>query len=173
MADAGTALKLLGFGIQSITSVLGAKEAIKQSKYYQDILRYQANYEAALNKINEDRLRRDIRKVIGAQRSETAASGFQADTGTPLELQIDTEVQGDLDIALMRSSGSINQLRLQNQGQLARAEGYGIAAGLLTNASYAGLNALIDAGSRSGWFAQSKKTITVPKVTERQKRLGV
>lgn len=152
-------------------NVFGARSAVKQSKYQQDILSYQAKYLEATRKIEEERIRRDLRKILGAQRAATAASGFTME-GTPLELQVDSEMQADIDIALLRQAGSMEQLRLRTEGRMARAEGEGMASGLYLRAGSAALETLLSQGARHGWFEPRNK-ITVPKLTERQMRLGV
>jgi len=172
MVDIGTLLLLGGGAVKMGGSIYGAINAAKMGKYQSDILGYQANYEAAAQKIDEERIRQDLRKIIGTQRATTAASGFQADVGTPLELQVQSEMEADLDIALLRMNGSIEQLRLSTAGRMAKAEGYGLAAGLYGKATAAGLDTLLAQGARHGWF-EPKNKIEVPKLTERQLRLGV
>ena len=154
--DIGTMLLIGGGAIQAGASIYGGQSAIKQGKYQQDILQYQAKYIEAASKIEEEKIRRQLRKVIGAQRAATAAAGFQADAGTPLELQIASEMEADLDIALMRQAGSIEQLRLMTQGYAARAESYGLASGLYFDAGATALDTLLAQGARHGWFKPAK-----------------
>jgi hypothetical protein len=146
-------IMLAGSAIQAGGGVFGASQALKQSKYQQDILGYQARYVEAANEINVEKVKRNVAQTISAQRAQTAASGFQPDTGTPLELQIDTQLQGEIDIALLRQSGGIEQLRLQNSGTMARAQGYGVAAGLYGQAAGSLLSTATSMGNRLGWFA--------------------
>jgi hypothetical protein len=149
---------LAGSAIQAGGSMFGASQALKQSKYQQDILDYQSQYIQAANEINVEKVKRQVGQTISAQRAQTAASGFQPDSGTPLELQIDTALQGEIDIALLRQAGGIEQLRLQNSGTMARAQGYGVAAGLYGRAAGSLLNTGMSIGSREGWFAPSTST---------------
>lgn len=165
-------LLYLGSGLQIASNVFGAKQAIDQGKYEADILRYQARYLDAQKRIEEARIKRTLRQTLSTQKAATAASGFRTDVGTPIDIQIDSEMQADLDIALMRSAGSMEQLRLNTQAHMARAEGYGMAAGLYSRALGAGVDTLLSYGSRHGWF-EPKTKITVPQLTERQRRLGV
>lgn len=153
-------IMLAGSAMQAGGSAFGASQALKQSKYQQDIMRYQANYERAATEISVNKLQKNVGQVISAQRAQTAASGFQADTGTPLELQIETQLQGEIDTAILRSAGGIEQLRLQNQGTMARAQGYGVAAGLYQKGFGSLLNTGMGMAERKGWFAPSTTTGT-------------
>lgn len=142
--------------MQAGGSMFAASQAVKQSKYQQDILGYQADYIASVNKIQEERIRRNVGQVISAQRAQTAASGFQPDTGTAKELQIASEIEGEIDIAILRSAGSIEQLRLRMAGYMARAQGYGMAAGYEQRGFGSLLSTGMNLGSRQGWFAPSE-----------------
>jgi len=155
--DIGTMLLIGGVGLRAGANIYGGYSSIKQGKYQQDILQYQADYLAVAGKIGEERLRRQLRQIVGAQRAATAAAGFQADSGTPLELQIASEMEADIDIALLRQAGSMDQLRLSLQGAAARAEGYGLASGMFFSAGAAGLDTLLSQGARHGWFKPAKK----------------
>jgi hypothetical protein len=153
-------IMLAGSAIQSGSQLYGANQALKQSKYQQDILRYQANYVDAATKIEEAKIDRQVKQTISAQRAGSAASGFQADTGTNLELQIDTEMQGAIDKAILRQTGGLEKLRLQTAGTMTRSQGYGQAAGLEAGAFGSLLNTGTSLGSRQGWFQSSSTTGT-------------
>ena len=152
----GTLMLVAGSAIRSYSQMYGASQAIKQGKYQQDILNYQSKYLEAAQAIEEERIRRDVRKVISSQRAATAASGFAGGIGTELDLETSAEIQADIDIALLRQSGSIEQLRLNTQGHMARSEGYGIAAGLSGGVTAGALDTLLSVGSRHGWFKKKK-----------------
>jgi hypothetical protein len=149
-------IMLAGSAMQAGGSAFGASQALKQSKYQQDILRYQANYERAAAEISVEKVKRQVGQTISAQRAATAASGFQSSDS--LEQNIDTQIQGDIDIAILRSAGGIEQLRLQNAGTMARAQGYGVAAGLYQRGFGSLLNTGMAAGTRGGWFESSTGT---------------
>lgn len=144
------ALMLIGTGMQMASQSYGAYSALKQGKYQQDIAKYAARYSEATQKIDEERLRRNIRQVVSSQRASTAAQGFE-NIGTPQELEIETQNLGDIDMAILRMSGGIERLRLKTGGTMARAEGAGLAAGLMSRAGGAGMNTLLTYGKRAGW----------------------
>lgn len=149
------ALLLVGTGIQMAGQAFGAYNALKQSKYQQDVANYAAKYSEAAQKIDEERLKRNIRQVVSAQRTATAAQGFEQ-AGTPQELELETQMLGDIDMAILRMSGGIERLRLKTGGTMARAEGAGLAAGLMGRASGTGLNTLLSYGTRAGWLGPSQ-----------------
>ena len=159
-------IMLAGSAVQAGGSAFGANQALKQSKYQQDILEYQADYQRAANEISVNKLQRTVKQTISAQRAQTAASGFQPDSGTPLELQIETQLQGEIDTAILRSAGGIEQLRLQNSGTMARAQGYGVAAGLYQRGFGSLLNTGMSVGERQGWFAPATTGRRVPFVSD-------
>ena len=147
---------LAGSAMQAGGSAFGASQALKQSKYQQDILKYQADYERAAAEINVERVKRQVGQVISSQRAATAASGFQSSDS--LEANIDTQLQGDIDIAILRSAGGIEQLRLSTAGTMARAQGYGVAAGQYQKGFNSLLSTGMGAASRQGWFTPASTT---------------
>lgn len=153
-------IMLGGSALQSGGSMFGASQALKQSKYQKDILRYQADYERAATEIGVEQVKRRTTQVKSAQRAATAASGFQS--GDAAELEIDTELQGEIDIALLRQAGGIENLRLQTAGTMARATGYGQAAGLYQKGFNSLLNTGMNVGTRQGWFAPSTTGTKIP-----------
>ena len=156
----GTAA-LVGIGMfRQIVGMWTSQQSIKQSKYQQKILKYQSDYLNAAQKIEEEKIKRDVRRVIGSQKAATAASGFQGGFGTSLALEIDTEIQGDLDIALLKQSGSIDQLRLKVAGRMTRAGGYGVASGISGQTTAQGWDTLLTIGNRYGWFDRKKQEST-------------
>ena len=158
-------IMLAGSAIQAGGSAFGASQALKQSKYQQDILRYQADYERAAAEIAVEKVKRNVGQVKSAQRAATAASGFQS--GDAAELNIDTDLQGEIDIAILRSAGGLEQLRLQNAGTMARATGYGTAAGLYQRGFGSLLNTGMNVGSRQGWFEPSTTATKTPYIPAR------
>jgi hypothetical protein len=155
-------IMLAGSAMQAGGSAFGAAQSIKQSKYQQDVLRYQADYERAAAEISVEKVRRQVGQTKSSQRAATASSGFQS--GDAAELNIDTDIQGEIDIAILRSAGGLEQLRLQNAGTMARAQGYGQAAGLYQKGFGSLLNTGMGVGERQGWFAPSTTGTKIPYV---------
>lgn len=149
-------IMLAGSAMQSGGGMFAASQALKQSKYQQDIYRYQEDYVKAAKEIEVEKVRRRVGQVISSQRAATAASGFQS--ADSLELNIESELQGDIDISILRSAGGLEQLRLSTAGRMARAEGYGQAAGYTQKAFGTLLGTGTWAGNRAGWFAPASTT---------------
>jgi hypothetical protein len=149
---------LAGTAVQSAGGAFGASQALKQSKYQQDILDYQGRYVQAAKEIEVEKVKRNVGQVISSQRAQTAASGFQADTGTPLELQVQSQLEGEIDIAILRSAGGMEQMRLQTAGTMARATGYGQAAGMYAKTFGSLLNTGMSLSNRAGAFSPNVGT---------------
>jgi hypothetical protein len=143
-------LMLAGSAIQGAGGMFGASQALKQSKYQKDILGYQARYVEAANEIGVEKIKRNVSQVKSAQKAQTAASGFQS--GDAAELNIDADLQGEIDIAILRQAGGMEQMRLQTAGTMARAEGYGQAAGMYAKTFGSLLNTGMSMGYRAGAF---------------------
>jgi hypothetical protein len=144
-------IMLAGSAMQTGGGMFAASEALKQSKYQQDILRYQEDYVRAAKEIEVEKVKRRVGQVISSQKAATAASGFQ--TADALETSIETAIQGDIDIALLRQAGGMEQLRLSTAGHMARSEGYGFAAGQYQRAFGNLLSTGTWAGNRAGMFS--------------------
>jgi hypothetical protein len=151
-------IMLAGSAIQGAGGAFGASQALKQSKYQKDILGYQARYVEAANEIGVEKIKRNVGQVKSAQKAQTAASGFQS--GDAAELNIDADLQGEIDIAILRQSGGMEQMRLQTAGTMARAEGYGQAAGMYAKTFGSLLNTGMSMGYRGGMFNTTAGTTT-------------
>lgn len=151
-------IMLAGSAIQAGGGMFGASQALKQSKYQQDILKYQADYVKAAAEIGVEKVRRNVGQVKSSQRAAMAASGFQS--GDAAELNIDADIQGEIDIALLRQAGGMEQMRLQTAGTMARSEGYGQAAGLYAKTFGSLLNTGMSMGYRAGAFNTMAGTST-------------
>jgi hypothetical protein len=134
----------------------GAYVAGKQGEYQEDINRYAAQYSKAVQRVEEAKIQRQAEQIISAQRAQTAASGF-TNEGTPLELQVESRMMADLDTALLRQAGGIERMRLRVGGTMARAEGYGMSAGLSARAFGTMSGSLLSYGGSQGWFSGDTK----------------
>jgi len=156
-------------GIMALSSIVGlgfqlsaARSAERTAGYQADIISYNTRYVDAKVKLDQARIDRETRQIIGAQRAKTAASGIMPDVGTPLELQEESRIMADIDKALVRISGDMENLNITTQSLLTRAGGaseasryYGGAAA--TSIDYLG-NLLERHGSSIGNFFKPKST---------------
>lgn len=136
----GNAMQIGGGFLSAGADWYSAITALKTSKYAADILKYQASYIDAVTELEVAKKKRELKKVIGSQRVRTAAANIMPDVGTPMELQVESEILNEIDIALIRISGSMQKVGMQAQAYEKEIAGYGQAAqhfgraaGTLTN----------------------------------------
>lgn len=129
--------------LSSAGQAYGGMMAVKQAKYQKDILGYASSYQQAMTKIDEIKLDRLRDQTISAQTAATAASGIQTGVGAPAELRAETEVLSDIDKAILRISGGIENLRFSLASRGAMAQGYGQGSAMYAR----GLGYMVDAGS--------------------------
>lgn len=128
---------MFSFGASAFMNTIGAytqqRARNKQLKYQAQIARnnatiakYEGRYakEAARLKITEQQKRKGV--MIGKQRAAMGASGLVADTGSFLDLTLDTAEQGKLDELAILHEGDIEAWRseITEKGAEAQAEMY-------------------------------------------------
>jgi len=124
----GNAMSIGGGFLSAGADWYSAITAIKTSKYAADILKYQAAYIDAVTELNVTKKKRELKKIIGSQRVRTAAANIMPDVGTPMELQVESEILNEIDVALIRISGSMEKVGMQAQAYEKEIAGYGRAA---------------------------------------------
>lgn len=124
----GNAMSIGGGFMSAGADWYSAITALKTSKYAADILKYQAAYIDAVTELEVSKKKRELKKIIGSQRVRTAAANIMPDVGTPMELQIESEILNEIDIALIRISGSMQKIGMQGQAAEKIIAGYGQAA---------------------------------------------
>lgn len=136
----GNALSVGGGFLSAGADWYSAITALKTSKYAADILKYQAAYIDAVTELEVAKKKRELKKIIGSQRVRTAAANIMPDVGTPMELQIESEILNEIDINLIRIAGSMQKIGLQGQawekeiaGYAQAAQAFGRAAGTMTD----------------------------------------
>lgn len=158
----GLLLMLGGTLLSSGSSAFGGALAIKQGKYAQDILDYQARYLQAANKIEAAKIDLEKKKTLSAQKAQTAASGIRTDVGAPVEVAAETELLADIDKNILKITGGIESLRLQTQGTLARAHGYAAGATQYAQGFGSLLSSAMSYGQRNGWFNSASQGERIP-----------
>ncbi len=124
----GNAMSIGGGYLSAGADWYSAITAIKTSKYAADILKYQAAYIDAVTELEVSKKKRELKKIIASQRVRTAAANIMPDVGTPMELQVESEILNEIDIALIRISGSMQKVGMQGQAAEKEIAGYGQAA---------------------------------------------
>lgn len=177
---AGTTATVAGLGTLGTLSiastvasgVLAAGGAIKQGQ----AARQQANYQSAVErnnatiagwqatdaqqrgKIEEQRQRLQTARLKGSQRAAMASNGVEIDSGSPLDVLMDTSMLGELDALTIRSNVEREVYGLRNQqSNLTAQSGLTRLAGRnAQQASYisAGSSLLSAAGTAGDRYAQ-------------------
>ena len=149
------------------TSLISGISAILSSEYQADVLEYQAKYDAVIADIEIANRKREFKKLIGEQRTKTAAAGIMPDMATPLELQVEAEILHEIDIQLIKSAAGMRNIQLQAQADFTRALGYAQFGKTMGQGAATGLGI--------GMYLQSRKPeiSSSSLLTPRQKKLGV
>jgi len=136
MSDAlmavSTASTVLGTGMEAYGAYKQA-DAAKQAatvnaQGYEQNRRYAeeaANDAIARGREDERRAKLATRMMIGAQRARMAGNNVRLDDGSPLAIQMDTRMLGELDVLNIRENAKREAAGYRNQG-----ENYGIQAAL-------------------------------------------
>lgn len=76
-----------------------------------------ADQEVQIGKQEEERLRRDVSRVIGSQRAMTGASGIDLSAGSPLDVLAATAKEGEMDALTIRANAQqrASDLRFEQQ----------------------------------------------------------
>lgn len=117
----------------ALTAVAGLASAYQQrqqGKYQKGVADYNAR--VAENEAIETRNagverenihRRKVAELMSKQRAQAGASGIDINTGSPLQLQQDTELLGEVDALRIRSNFDRRGNALDTQATLTRAQG--------------------------------------------------
>lgn len=158
----GATLLAAGGMFQAASSAYQGYLGYQTSKYASKLLEYQAAYAKQMDEIKkitgeiaETQIRRQLKKIIGTQRSATAAAGIRPDVGTPLELQIESEILNDIDANIARISGGMGSL---DSASYTAAAGQALVKGLSSMGKGFGqafgysFNTLLQLADRKGVF---------------------
>lgn len=156
------------------------KAAQRQGVYEDKVAQYNArNMENEATRIRnkgteeEMRHREQVAQLTSRQRAAQAASGVDIDSGSPLQIQEDAELMGELDALRIRSNFSDEARVRDDQAGLTRAQGKAArAAG--NNAKSAGdavfMNSVLGAGTSllasgvaSKWFSKNSMAMGASK----------
>jgi hypothetical protein len=109
----------------SFSSIYQGYLGLQSAENAARLLEIQAEYAQIMGGIAEAQIRRQLGHIIGTQRAATAAAGIRPDVGTPLELQIETEILNDIDANLARISGGMSSLSYSSAAIQRIIEGMG------------------------------------------------
>ena len=127
MSDAlmavSTASTVIGAGAQAYGTYKQADAAKQAASFnaasYDQNRAYaesQANDALARGEDEARRARLATRMMVGAQRARMAANNVRIDSGTPLQVQMDTRMLGELDVMTIRENARREAAGFRNQG---------------------------------------------------------
>lgn len=139
-------------GASALAGIMGYKGNMAAAKSAQAVGEYNAKLaenEAVLlaraKRDQEEALRKQSDRLVGKQRAMVAASGVQM-SGSPLQALADTYFSTEMDAAMIRYAGDIEQVQKQSEAALARTEGGARASAL----RYQAYGSLLTGASQSG-----------------------
>lgn len=119
---ASLVLSAIGVGVQAYGQKKEQEAANKAAEYNASM--YERNAQIAQmqktdalerGKVAEKQFRLKISKLQGEQRADFGASGVVVDTGSPLDIALDTAEQGELDALTIRHNAAMEAWGFQNQ----------------------------------------------------------
>ena len=149
MQTVGMIVSSVGTVAQGYASMQAANAQADSLEAQADIREFQARQSAQRAGYKSMLIREEARKVQGAQRAGLAGAGLDVNTGTPLDLAVDTAFQSGRDIAMEGYNSQLEQWgfnqeakTLRSNADASRTQGrnamigsvIGAAGSLLTNA---------------------------------------
>lgn len=126
---AALAVSVLGTGMSVYVQAQQANAANAQAEYQSQVAannaktaEMEAQYAEQQGERNAEAQRRKTAIMIGAQRARMGASGVVADTGSFLDLSLDTAKMGELDAMALQEEGELAAWRARAQGTNYRAQ---------------------------------------------------
>lgn len=118
-------LIIMGIGIAADAGgkILTGIQKKRMGKVQEKLLNQSSKLERGKAMLNEERVRRRNRRLLGDQVVGFASSGVRIDVGTPLDVMAESVADGELDALTVRAGGQIKARDLNIQATLARKEG--------------------------------------------------
>lgn len=140
----------------------------KTNRYNARVLENEAIRTRNKGTIEENKHREKVQQLIAKQRATTAASGVDVNSGSPLQLQEDAALLGEVDALTIRQNYQDQAVAKDNRGDLLNIQGdnavrSGTIGAISTLGSASFGNA--DAGVSSVWYKQdsaANQTTTTP-----------
>ena len=151
-------------------AAFSADQQVKQGKFQEDVADYNARVaeneaEATRNAgvEAENAQRRKTAQLLAKQRAQLGAANVDLSSGSPLQIQQDTELFGEVDALRVRSNfeGRADALNTsadltESQGEFAAAAGKGAATGTLLQGAASATGTAVDAK----WFTSESAAVT-------------
>lgn len=164
LAIAALTTSLAGTAVSAYGQMQQAKAANAQADYQAKVANnnartaeMEAQYAEQQGQKNAEAQRRRTAIAIGAQRARMGASGAAVDTGSFLDLTLDTAHQGELDALALRNDGKMEAWRARSQGANYTAQS-GLYSMSKTNPYLAATGTLLEGAGKagSGYYTMKK-----------------
>ena len=161
---AALATTLVGTGVSAYGQYQAATAANKQADYQAKVAsnnaataEMEAKFAEQQGERNAEAQRRKTAVMIGSQRARMGASGAQVDSGSFLDLTLDTAHQGELDAMALLNEGKMEAWRSRVQGTNYKAQSnlYGMSK---TNPFMAAGGTLLEGAGRAGFGYYNMKS---------------
>lgn len=157
LPEAALIVSIIGLGVSTYGQIQASGAANAQADYQSKVAannaataEMEAKYAEYQGEKNASEQRRKTAIFIGTQRAKAAASGAAVDTGSFLDLTLDSAKQGELDALALREEGQLAAWRARVQGANYTAQSglysmsksspwVGAAGTLLSSAGQAGM----------------------------------
>lgn len=156
LAPIALGVTLLGTAVSAYGQYQAATAANKQAEYQSKVANnnartaeMEAQFAEQQGMRNAEQQRRRTAIMIGAQRARMGASGAVVDSGSFMDLTLDTAHQGELDAMALLNEGRMEAWRARVQGTNYKAQGqlYGMSK---TNPFLAAGGTLLEGAGRAG-----------------------
>lgn len=119
----GIAASVLGSVVAAYGQIQAGKAANQAAEYNAQVSGIMAKDALSRGDAAEEKARRDQAQLAGEQRASLAARGLNLNVGSPLAVQRDTAMLGDLDAETIRTDARREATGYLNQQVLQKAEG--------------------------------------------------
>lgn len=160
LATSALVLSAAGVGLQAYSNYQETKAENAAAEYNAQLLErnaqiadMQAQQAAQRGELEEKQFRLRLSQFKGEQRASFGASGAVVDTGSPLDVLVDTAEQGELDALTIRHNAAIEVWGIRNQSAGYRAESSLYRAKKRSPGFAAGTTLLTGAGQIAGQAA--------------------
>lgn len=143
----------IGAAISAAGAISQGQASKRQFAFQAAVQRQQAEREAQIAAVEEQRKRIADERQAGTIRARLAASGIDPGSGTALLVQQDFAAEAELDALLIRSGGEARASTLLNEAELAEAKG---SAASTAGFAKAGSTLLTAAGTGKAGIALNK-----------------
>lgn len=125
-----TATQMVALGMTAASGIVGARGAMAQGKMEDQLAEQEARYndlratdEIARGVQDQDKIRIQLRRILGSQRASYGASGVDTNQGTPLNVALDSGREAELDMLTIANNASRAAFGFKESARRSRISG--------------------------------------------------